>query len=372
MPRARAAARIANGAGLDALDPGQKRALGLTPDGFPLDAAGLVEVGLEQPLVSLDEAGRPVLAPAAVEDIARVSPKLADRLEATERNPSASGAGAGGPAAGPREAAGAAAGGALLEPEDTAGDSPPAARASGPLGRSGASGISTGGAAALGTPGAPASPALPAGKAVPPLARPVAATPPPPAKGQKVSFRRDGVVVQGKVNHVFDADRLVVQTDNGPELVETRALAPPGDSDEAKEPRPPRPAPLPPVFVGGKLLPTPEWVRENHGNLPAKAYEAGIPGGAPGWAPRLSATDAEGTKTAKFDGIEGDTVIDRKLSITFHPSTIEKALRQSAIAATNGYRIRWEVPNDSERRRAERLFKEWGIKNIEVRIHPKR
>jgi len=64
VPRARAAEKIANGAGLDALDPGQKRALGLTPDGFPLDAAGLVEVGLEQPLVSLGEAGRPVLAPA--------------------------------------------------------------------------------------------------------------------------------------------------------------------------------------------------------------------------------------------------------------------------------------------------------------------
>ena len=95
MPRARAAARIANGAGLDALDPGQKRALGLTPDGFPLDAAGLVEVGLEQPLVSLGEAGRPVLAPAAVADIARVSPELAARLEATERDPSIYSAGAG-------------------------------------------------------------------------------------------------------------------------------------------------------------------------------------------------------------------------------------------------------------------------------------
>ena len=30
-------------------------------------------------------------------------------------------------------------------------------------------------------------------------------------------------------------------------------------SGKAKEPRPPRPAPLPPVFVDGKLLPSPEY-----------------------------------------------------------------------------------------------------------------
>ena len=289
----------------------------------------------------------------------------------------------------PTEAPGAAAEGGFWEPEGTAGDLSAGARASGPLGGSGSEGGSPDtGATALGTQGAPASPALPAGKAVPPLARPVAATPPPPAKGQKVSFRRDGVEVQGKVVGSLDDRGILVQTADGPVVVQTTDLTPLADapkvakaakrsqgtgksgSAQPKGPPPPRPAPFPPVVVNGKTLPTPEWVREDHGNEEAKAYEAGIPGGVPGWAPRLSATDEEGTITAKYDGIEGDTVIDRKLAITFHPGTIEKALRQSAIAATNGYRIRWEVPNERQKRQAERLFREWGIKNIEVRIHP--
>ena len=124
------------------------------------------------------------------------------------------------------------------------------------------------------------------------------------------------------------------------------------------------------MVVNGKTLPTPEWVREDHGNEEAKAYEAGIPGGAPGWAPRLSATDDEGTITAKYDGREGPEMLDRKRRITFFPSAIEEALRQSAVAAMNGYKIRWEVPNEKEKRQAERLIREWGIKNIEVRIRP--
>ena len=244
--------------------------MGLTPEGFPLDAAGLVEVGLEQPLVSLDEAGRPVLAPAAVEDIARVSPELAARLEATERDALAGGAGAGSPAGSPS-------GDALLEPGDAGGPDP--------LGGTGNGDVPPDtGATALGTPGAPASPALPAGKAVPPLARPVAATPPQPAKGQKVSFRRDGVEVQGRVTGLLGNGGFIVETADDVEFIRGNDLTPlphapkaakaakqsqgtgKSGSAQPKGPPPPRPAPFPPVVVNGKTLPTPEWVRENHGN----------------------------------------------------------------------------------------------------------
>src|SRR5690606_23799723 len=114
-------------------------------------------------------------------------------------------------------------------------------------------------------------------------------------------------------------------------------------------------APYPPVVVNGKTLPTPEWVREDHGNPEAKAYEAGIPGGAPGWAPRLSATDDEGTITAKFDGGKSNILIDRKTSVWFTPRAITQALKQSAAAAQNGYKVRWEVPNEYQKRQAERL-----------------
>ena len=290
----------------------------------------------------------------------------------------------------PTEAPGAAAEGGFWEPEGTAGDLSAGARASGPLGGSGSEGGSPDtGATALGTQGAPASPALPAGKAVPPLARPVAATPPPLTQGQKVSFRRDGVVVQGRVTGLLGSGGFIVETADDVEVLRASDLtvlasvpkqgktgkqgqsAGTSLSGKAKEPRPPRPAPLPPVFVDGKLLPSPEWVPEDHGNETGAAYEVGIPGGVRGWAPRLSATDAEGTVTAKYDGVEGNTVIERKTSIRFFKRSIKQALKQSAVAAKNGYKIRWEVPNEREKKQAERLFREWGIKNIEVAIHPK-
>ena len=72
----------------------------------------------------------------------------------------------------------------------------------------------------------------------------------------------------------------------------------------------------------------------------------------------------------KLDGGEGNILKDRKTSVWFTPRAITQALKQSAAAAQNGYKIRWEVPNEYQKRQAERLFREWGIKNIEVAIHP--
>ena len=95
VPRARGASKLARGAPLDSLAPGEKRALGLGPEGFPLDGEALAETGLDKPLVSLGPDGSPVLTPAAAEEVARVSPELARRIEATERDAS-SNPGAGG------------------------------------------------------------------------------------------------------------------------------------------------------------------------------------------------------------------------------------------------------------------------------------
>lgn len=111
-----------------------------------------------------------------------------------------------------------------------------------------------------------------------------------------------------------------------------------------------------------------EWVNEGHGNPAAAAYEAGAAGHVPGKAPRLSATDAEGTVTAKFDGVDGGTMVDRKLSVTTFPKSERQMLRQSATAAENGYGVRWEVPTAAEQARAQKMAESLGVKNIDVQV----
>jgi hypothetical protein len=113
-----------------------------------------------------------------------------------------------------------------------------------------------------------------------------------------------------------------------------------------------------------------EWVNEGHGNPAAAAYEAGAPGHVPGKAPRLSATDAEGTVTVKFDGVDGATMVDRKMSVTTFPKSERQMLRQSATAAENGYGVRWEVPTAAEQARAQKMAESLGVKNIDVQVKP--
>lgn len=111
-------------------------------------------------------------------------------------------------------------------------------------------------------------------------------------------------------------------------------------------------------------------MNEAHGNPAAAAYE--YAGGWPcAWqGPRLSATDAEGTVTAKFDGVDGGVVVDRKLSVTTFPKSEVQMLRQSATAAENGYRVRWEVPSVAEQVRAQRMAASLGISNIDIIVVP--
>jgi len=104
--------------------------------------------------------------------------------------------------------------------------------------------------------------------------------------------------------------------------------------------------------------------------LAQAAYEKGAPGWIEGKAPQLSASDAEGTVTAKFDGVDGNVMVDRKLSVMTYPKSLMQALRQSAVAAENGYAIRWEVPDLNQANRATNMFNQLGIKNIQVVIVP--
>ncbi len=80
-------------------------------------------------------------------------------------------------------------------------------------------------------------------------------------------------------------------------------------------------------------------------------------------------TAADGsTKTVRFDGLEGNVLIDRKVSVTTFPKSQAQALRQSQALQQNGLTGRWEVPTAAEAVRAQRMFQQLGINNIEVKV----
>jgi hypothetical protein len=77
-----------------------------------------------------------------------------------------------------------------------------------------------------------------------------------------------------------------------------------------------------------------------------------------------------GVAQVKFDGIDGQVFIDRKLSVTNYPKAKDQAIRQSEALRHNGLQGRWVVPNSAEASRARKLFEELKIDNIDVRVEP--
>jgi hypothetical protein len=124
---------------------------------------------------------------------------------------------------------------------------------------------------------------------------------------------------------------------------------------------PPRPVYAPPQ-IG--------WVAENLG--PEKAatlYNDAATGARSGQAPTLMRTMADGSKRpVKFDGIEGDYVIDRKLSVGSWPRAQAQVLRQSQALEQNRLMATWEVPNEVQRVKALKLLKKMNATRIKVRI----
>jgi hypothetical protein len=72
----------------------------------------------------------------------------------------------------------------------------------------------------------------------------------------------------------------------------------------------------------------------------------------------------------RFDGWDGDVLIDRKTSVTSFAKTKTQAMRQSHALAKEGLRAVWEVPNEAQARKAQSLLDELGISNIAPRIAP--
>ena len=73
-------------------------------------------------------------------------------------------------------------------------------------------------------------------------------------------------------------------------------------------------------------------------------------------------------RPVKFDGVDGDFVIDRKYGISLKPRSAAQALRQSAVLAQHRLIGTWEVPNDKQRLLALKLLKKNNIRNIKIRI----
>ena len=90
-----------------------------------------------------------------------------------------------------------------------------------------------------------------------------------------------------------------------------------------------------------------------------------------GMAPQLEMPAVDGTTvTAKFDGIDGNEVIDRKLNPMFTDKAVDQARRQAATAAHNGFQAVWEMPTPGAVAAANRFMDFAKVSTITVRLAP--
>jgi filamentous hemagglutinin len=125
-------------------------------------------------------------------------------------------------------------------------------------------------------------------------------------------------------------------------------------------------------------LPFVEWVDETAAMSPrAFAYQSGAPGARSNMltrrlqSPVLLYERPDGVlQPLRFDGLEGNVLIDRKVSVTTFRKSQVQALHQSEALSQTGLSGRWEVPTASAAARARTMLEKLGITNIEVRVVP--
>ncbi|EEE35028.1 putative filamentous hemagglutinin [Rhodobacteraceae bacterium KLH11] len=130
--------------------------------------------------------------------------------------------------------------------------------------------------------------------------------------------------------------------------------------------------------IGSKAAEKVTWVDENASmSARARSYDDGATGSRSnvetrqGQAPSLTRTTSDGkTVSVRFDGVDGDVLVDRKLSVVTTPKAKNQVLRQSEALEQNGLTARWEVPTQAQANRATRVFEELGIENITVKVVP--
>jgi len=119
-----------------------------------------------------------------------------------------------------------------------------------------------------------------------------------------------------------------------------------------------------------------KWVDENaHMSNRAKLYNDSATGARSnittqkGQAPQITRTLDDGsTKGVRFDGLDGNVLIDRKLSVVTTQKAKNQALRQSQALRQNNLTGRWEVPTQTQANRAIKMFDKLGIDNITVEV----
>ncbi|MBR8657424.1 hypothetical protein KDH83_29325 [Achromobacter sp. Marseille-Q0513] len=74
------------------------------------------------------------------------------------------------------------------------------------------------------------------------------------------------------------------------------------------------------------------------------------------------------TRLVKFDGVDGNVLVDRKISVLMTSKSKDQALRQSEVLDQNGLTARWEVSTQAQENRAQKMFDELGVKNISVKM----
>jgi hypothetical protein len=112
------------------------------------------------------------------------------------------------------------------------------------------------------------------------------------------------------------------------------------------------------------------WVEETvRSDKPWKAYNDAATGARPGQAPTLMRTMPDGSKRpVKFDGIQGDYVIDRKWKVIDAPNARAQLLRQSEVLLQHRLIGIWEVPTIAQKAKAIKLFKKMNDTNINVKV----
>lgn len=112
------------------------------------------------------------------------------------------------------------------------------------------------------------------------------------------------------------------------------------------------------------------WAKETFKSTkPWKAYNDAAPGAVADRAPTLMRTMPDGSKRpVKFDGVQGDYVVDRKFSISTKPRARDQVKRQAQALSENRLIGTWEVPDNKQKNIALKLLKEMKVHNIKVRI----
>lgn len=99
-----------------------------------------------------------------------------------------------------------------------------------------------------------------------------------------------------------------------------------------------------------------------------KVYNDTATGARPGQAPTLTRTLPNGsTRPVKFDGVQGETLIDRKWSVSLRPRAKAQALRQTEVLTQHSLNAVWEVPNKKQLLLASKILKKLKITNIKAR-----